>query len=103
MNATAVPCPAATRSVIPATTVPSHAATPAGASASGHWRARAPRQHSRLSQPIASPARNGHAVDAMPPRVSPLVWLARPRTTKASTQQASMATASSTRMRMPPA
>ena len=46
------------------------------------------------SQPPASPARNGHAVEAMPARLSPLVWLARPMITNTSTQQTSRATAS---------
>ena len=65
-NAKAVPWPDTTRSTMPATTVPSHALTPAGASASG-WR------HARTtSQPTASPARKGHAVEATPGRLSPL-------------------------------
>jgi hypothetical protein len=67
MNATAVPWPETARSAIPTTTVASHAATPEGATANGD------RRSGRIaSQPAPRPARNGHAVDAMPPRVSPL-------------------------------
>jgi hypothetical protein len=88
MNAAAVPCPATTRSTIPNTTVLSHTAIPAGRSASGRRQAR------DKSQPAASPQRNGHDVEATPPSVSPLSWLARPMTTKTSTQQTSSSTAS---------
>jgi hypothetical protein len=88
MNAAAVPCPATTRSTIPNTTVLSHTAIPAGRSASGRRQAR------DKTQPAASPQRNGHDVEAMPPSVSPLSWLARPMPTKMSTQQTSSSTAS---------
>ena len=64
-NATAVPCPATTRRTMPTATVPSHAPTPAGNSPAGRRQART------ASHPHASPARNGHAVDAIPPRLSP--------------------------------
>ena len=81
---------------MPRATAPSHAPTPAGHSPEGRRQARAD------SHPPASPARNGHAVDAMPPRLSPLVWLARPMITNTSTQQQSRITASRTeRMRIP--
>ena len=90
MNAAAVPCPDTTRNTMPNPAVPSHAPTPAGHSPKGRRQARA------ASHPPASPARNGHAVDAMPPRLSPLVWLARPMITNSSTQQQSRVTASRT-------
>jgi hypothetical protein len=90
MNAAAVPCPDSTRSTMPPATVPSHAPTPAGTSPSG-------RRHPRTaSQPAASPVRNGHAVEAMPATLSPLVWLARPMITNISTQAQSRTTATRT-------
>jgi hypothetical protein len=64
-NAVAVPCPATTRNTMPSPAAPSHAPTPAGATETGRRQART------ASQPPASPARNGHAVDAIPPRLSP--------------------------------
>jgi hypothetical protein len=87
MNETAVPWPASTRSSMPIATAPSHAAAPEGRIAAGLRHARA------ASQPAASPARNGQAVLATPPRVSPLAWLALPITTNSSTQQMSAAAA----------
>ena len=66
----------------------SHTITPAGRSVDGCRQAR------ETIQPAARPARNGHAVEAMPPSVSPFVWLARPMITKTSTQQTSSSTAS---------
>ena len=90
MNAGAVPCPDTTRNSMPSATVPSHAPTPAGHSPNGrHAR---PARAAVASQPPASPARNGHAVDATPVRPSP--WLARPMTTNTSTQATSRTTAS---------
>ena len=50
---------------MPNATVPSHAPIPAGNSPSGR------RQALTASHPHARPARNGHAVDAIPPRLSP--------------------------------
>jgi len=84
-NANAVPCPDTTRSIMPSATVPSHAPIPARARPSGRCQARV------TSQPAARPARNGHAVDATPATLSPLVWLARPMTTNSSTQATSAA------------
>src|SRR5690242_3023838 len=75
---------------MPSATAPSHAPIPPGHSRSGRRHVRA------ASQPAARPARNGHAVEAMPARLSPLVWLARPMTTNVSTQQQSSTTASRT-------
>ena len=88
MNAAAVPCPDSTRNSMPRTTAPSHALTPAGHSRNGCRHVRP------ASQPNASPARNGHAVDAMPARLSPWMWLARPTTTNTSTQATSRTIAS---------
>ena len=96
MNANAVPCPDTTRNTMPRATAPSHAPAPAGQSPSGRRQARA------ASQPPASPARNGHAVDATPARLSPLVWLARPMITNTSTQQQSRITANRTERMRPP-
>ena len=59
-NATAVPCPATTRSTMPSPAAPSHAPRPAGDTAKGRRQARV------ASHPTPSPARNGHAVDATP-------------------------------------
>jgi hypothetical protein len=87
MNATAVPWPATTRTIMPSATVQSQMARPAGRIASGRRHARA------ASQPTPSPARNGHAVEAMPASVSPLAWLARPMITNTSTQATSSSSA----------
>jgi len=84
-NAAGAGWPEAARAAMPSVTVTSHAATPVGSRASGF------RQPPDAAQPRASAVRNGHAVDAMPPSVSPLAWLARPITTNSSTQQASAA------------
>jgi hypothetical protein len=66
MNATAVPWPDTTRRIMPSVTVHSHTAIPAGRTASG-------RRHARdSSQPAPRPHRNGHDVEAIPPRDSPL-------------------------------
>jgi hypothetical protein len=90
MNAGAVPCPDITRNSMPSATAPSHAPTPAGHSRNGcNGR---PARPAVASQPPASPARNGHAVEATPIRPSP--WLARPMITNASTQATSRTTAS---------
>jgi very-short-patch-repair endonuclease len=59
-NATAVPCPATTRSTMPSPAAPSHAPRPAGDKATGRRQARV------ASHPPHSPARNGQAVDATP-------------------------------------
>ena len=59
-NATAVPCPATTRSTMPSPAAPSHAPRPAGDTAKGCRQARV------ASHPTPSPAKNGHAVDATP-------------------------------------
>jgi hypothetical protein len=88
MNATAVPWPETTRRIMPTATVHSQITRPSGRIASGR------RQPRAASQPRPSPARNGHEVEAMPARLSPLVWLARPMITKMSTQQTSSTTAS---------
>ena len=100
MNAGAVPCPDTTRNSMPSATVPSHAPTPAGHSRNGcNGR---PARPAVASQPPASPARNGHAVDAMPARLSPLAWLSRPMITNTSTQPTSRTAASrAERMRTP--
>jgi hypothetical protein len=87
MKATAVPWPDTTRKIMPSATVHSQITIPAGRIASGRRQAR------DAPHPAASPHRNGQAVDAIPPSASPLVWLARPITTKMSTQQTSMSSA----------
>src|ERR1700761_400108 len=68
---------------MPRATVASQAATPAGSRASGRRQAR------DTSHPAARPHRNGQEVDAIPASDSPLTWLARPMTTKITTQQMS--------------
>ena len=85
-----MPCPDTTRSTMPRATVPSHAPTPAGKIPNDRRQARA------ASQPPASPARNGQAVEATPARLSPFAWLARPMITNNSTQQQSSTIASHT-------
>ncbi len=65
MNATAVPWPETTRKIMPAATVHSHTASPAGRSASGRRQAR------DAAQPAARPHRNGQEVEAIPASVSP--------------------------------
>ena len=55
-----MPWPEAARRIMPKPTVPSHAPRPAGMIAAG-------RRHPRVpASPMASPARNGHAVLASP-------------------------------------
>jgi hypothetical protein len=87
MKATAVPWPETTRRIMPIATVDSQTTRPDGRIASGRRQAR------DVSQPAPRPARKGQQVDAMPARVSPLVWLARPMITKMSTQAMSSTTA----------
>ena len=85
MNAAGAGWPETARIAMPSITVTSHAITPVGNRASGLCQPR------DTTHPTASAIRNGQAVDAMPPNVSPLAWLARPITTNSSTQQASIA------------
>jgi hypothetical protein len=87
MNDTAVPWPETTRSTMPNATVHSHAPVPAGNSAPGRRQAR------QASQPIPSPARNGHEVEAIPETASPSAWLARPMITNIRTLHISSAAA----------
>src|SRR5262249_12610122 len=86
MNAASVPGPDTARSSWPSATVASHTPTPVGPRAAGRRQARV------AASPTARPARNGHAVLATPARLSPSWWLARPITTKASTQSTSAST-----------
>jgi hypothetical protein len=80
----------ALRNNIPTVIVHAHAATPVGAIASG-------RRHPRLmSQPIAAPTRNGHAVSAIPDTVTPSAWLRRPIAQNNSTHSASATDATHT-------
>ena len=87
MKAAAVPWPETTRAIMPIATVDSQTTRPTGRIASGR------RQALDASQPMPRPARKGQAVDAIPARLSPLVWLARPMITKISTQAMSSTTA----------
>ena len=87
MKLGATPADVILRSVIPTTTVHNQTTTPVGNRAAGY------RQALAISQPTAVPARNGHAVSAIPVMVNPSAWLRLPTVQKTMTQTTSVAKA----------
>src|SRR6516165_8434397 len=85
LNAT--PAEVALRNSIPTATVHTQTTTPVGTTAVGL------RQVRLSSQPTAAPTRNGQAVCATPPTVSPSAWLRRPMAQNNSTPTMSANTA----------
>lgn len=65
MNATAVPCPATTRRIMPTTTVDSTTTPPLESDVISR------RPRNTMNQPMTSPVANGHVVEATPDHVTP--------------------------------
>ena len=86
MNATAVPCPAATRNAIPTATVATHTTIPARADTGARTVAAS---RAVTIQPASRPSANGHAVETNPATVSPWWCEALPMATNAATAMTS--------------